>query len=934
MSYFDSQDMGKYSKFVNSLHDLGEILKKPLNKRTNSDNNLITSALEKIPFFKNYTTMFDQERSLLSTLTPVFKVEHYPARSVLSHHGNLVDKFFVIIEGNVRKYVPREHEDIEKELRARYILHAANTVTINQPQASIDIQDPTLLRRSNTILNIDASRTMAKALTLPGSFTSRAFDQEQDIYNAILNKQQSIVKQDQPLSQQEIESKVYEITGEEVQFFRSLRMSQKYFVETLLRFRRVKGLITGDYFGDIAMASHVPNDATLVAWDDVYIASIEKKDYERVFKSMIDDTQDKIDFLMPNLLPGFSSKTAINFIYNFKKEIYHVGEVIFKEGAKAEGFWMIKEGEIELFRTLDFQDKKKGAGLVETEESSHKKRKHKALIVRLSAGQLLGEEIIVGINERIFTAVSKASSSTLYFLETKYLHKNDETGKEVIKYLAAQTKISMEGKLKRLNSALMEANIVLSLPRNSDAGINVGARSKAKQTIDHLLTEFQGSEKEKEERDSTQLNTKTMLKPEHNPQEAAEWENLERLANLKYKLVLEKAKIDPKLLGDKNVDKKMEKKGYYESPDKLREFDFKEKKFYYPSSLFDHCIQNDKHLLKKKELQSKLRKNQQSLGAASELPKMAKKYLNINESAKVNSNSPRKLNLRSSTEFMVDFTRSPTNLADTSGRAKSYYSQDYPDLSELSPVYRLNTEKIERKKEFSATLSQKEIVNVSSGDSPLPYYTPKVLSSRLEEIDKQYSGTSSLFSPKEKVASTNFSGSIINKTSLPTLVPTGKEPFSPMAKKEKFGKINLERSLHAVLDSALKSETMRGERESSLNKKDFKKADVDNIKLGSPLSVRDSVRKSHQPKNKTEKIVHHLMKSMFDSSQNKEVAPDFMIGVRQNKEDIEASPRDLKLPNLGKKAVFSPRKISAKLKEKSENDYLSKLEKHELLLKY
>lgn len=882
MSYIDIQDMHHYTRFVSSFHDIGQILEKPTEQRSPSDNQLITATLQKIPLFKNYAALHQNDPHLLSSLAAVFKIEHYPERSVIFDHGELVDKFFLILHGDVRKYVPRDNEDIEKDKKARYILQHSSTLKANQLKSYIDFQDPQNIKRLKSIANLEALGSPDKA-KVDYRASLGNLDLTKIIANPNISKQRSPRKTEPALSEKEIGENLYETTPEEVQFFRSLNQPKRYFSDLVLRFRRVKGLLTGDYFGDVALASSLPNDTMLVAWNEVCIASIEKKDYEELFKTLLEDTRDKVDFLIPNLLPGFSSKTATSFTYNFRREVYYAGDILFSEGTQAKGFWMIKEGEIELYKTMKCQDKKKVATATEAEDGSPKKqKKHKVSIVRLSSGQLLGEEIIIGIKERLFTAIWKSSKSVVYFLDEKFLKQTDEAGKEVIKYLVARTKMNMESKLQRLNTALQEVSTVLNLPAEGDSE-EASKANKAKQTIDYMLNDFNCTEKEREEREKTSINTKTMLRLEHSTEEAAEWKSLERLAGLKYKLVLEKTKIDPKLLGNKKMDKAMEHKGYYESPDKMKEMEQKERKFYYPSSLFEHCIKTDKHLSKKRELQKKLHRNLQSLDIPLDSQRQSK---NAPEQSANNLNLVKSKSQAENTSYFINIPYNNPNSPgrDPSGRISFKHSVDFTELPPVSPTFRVNTDKakdIQEEVLYTATTA----ADLSARIPSLTHRSART-STRLKGI---VSPKTSSFAPSKE---SHIAAILAKKSSLPSIEM---ETFSPLAKMESPSKLALEQSLRTTLDNALKFETLRDNRDTKITsaRKEFGIGS-----FGGPLSGRNAANKDGQQKSK-----HNLMRSMFDRSMMKETAEEYQSSIAELKpvvEPLTGSPREVKLPKIGK----------------------------------
>lgn len=106
----------------------------------------------------------------------------------------------------------------------------------------------------------------------------------------------------------------------------------------------------GQAFGELALRSNnkkqSKRSATIICEDDVHLAFLEKKDYNRVIgESMEKKLNEQVDFIKNfRLSEGITKNTLVKLIYYFKEKTYRRRDIVFKENDDSDGMYFIKEG--------------------------------------------------------------------------------------------------------------------------------------------------------------------------------------------------------------------------------------------------------------------------------------------------------------------------------------------------------------------------------------------------------------------------------------------------------------------------------------------------------------------------------------------------------------------------------------------------------------
>ncbi|CDW72769.1 UNKNOWN [Stylonychia lemnae] len=252
-------------------------------------------------------------------------------------------------------------------------------------------------------------------------------------------------------------------------------------------FIEIVKLQSGKSFGEIALIKNKPRAATIKCNTDCHLAVMSKSDYQKVLQRIEQKSLNKIvDFL--HQIPFLHSwtRTSLSKLqYSFEQRIYKRNQTIYKEGEESNYVYLVKSGEFEVSKRIQFEEKKKlntkdYLGVKEEEKddpkkvisyvkvnqdsldmedflaqtSKEKKKKQKGSIyiednsklqnpqisyklAIVGCGQLLGEEDVLSNNRRYTTNVTCSSiQGEIFCIKSDEFHRrvksNNESWKVVI----------------------------------------------------------------------------------------------------------------------------------------------------------------------------------------------------------------------------------------------------------------------------------------------------------------------------------------------------------------------------------------------------------------------------------------------------------------------------------------------------------------------
>jgi len=559
-----------------------KLFSKPFEQRSPHENEYLIRSLKHMTFFSKESHR-EQSDAIYSKLLPVLKVQAVHGPSVVVHSGEMMNKFFVVLQGGIRRYTPMEPHEVETA-KAKISHRSLMAKESETSKANGQEVRRTIVRQG--CLSIVPEH--GKHLELPTP------KRKSEVFNT---------EEGETQAEEEANNDIFGVSPKELEYFEQLHMP-KYWTSKTFKYKRVRDLHEGDHFGDICLNFGLTNETILLAWDTIYLLSLEKKHYEQIFEQNVESAHEKAAFFKSNLLSNFSDRLVINFASLFETVHCRTGIQLFKEEKPTEGFWIIKEGNIEIIKTLELDRKNEKLELRDEKSPLFKKKLHKALVVTLGVPQLVGEEEVLGIGRRIFTAIARASSNTLYYMDGKTWCSLDESLKQIIQYLQGKAKTSIEGKLKRLVNALNEANIVRDLSLQYP-DMPVEERSP-KNFISSLTNHLRAIEKGWTSDKNPHLDSrKTQFDEDLKAHPDSDY--FKKLAGLKYKFEPsagnQKKIFSKKHISDSHNNSEIQEQAANKNSSKH---------YYFPTSLYQYCIESDVQMIKNREtLQFKLLKELQ-----------------------------------------------------------------------------------------------------------------------------------------------------------------------------------------------------------------------------------------------------------------------------------------------------------------------------------
>lgn len=119
-----------------------------------------------------------------------------------------------------------------------------------------------------------------------------------------------------------------------------------------LRYQLGNQLLPGDSFGELGLLNNKPRVATIVAEDDLVLATLTAGIYKSTLASV---EKEKIAKLMNFIKPIIMEKSDVisteklsNIYNNFKKEKYQRGNIILAAGQHISKIYLVKKGEVEV----------------------------------------------------------------------------------------------------------------------------------------------------------------------------------------------------------------------------------------------------------------------------------------------------------------------------------------------------------------------------------------------------------------------------------------------------------------------------------------------------------------------------------------------------------------------------------------------------------
>ena len=205
-------------------------------------------------------------------------------------------------------------------------------------------------------------------------------------------------------------------------------------------------LSDGDSFGEYALLNNQPRIASVQCINDTHLAVLSKESYMAILGRIENKRiEELVKFLRKfNIFKNWSRNTVVKISYFFKEREYTRKGVVFREGDPAEEVFFVKEGEIEIGKSVKSQQDPKAPHFRVVTPN------HNANIAIIGSGEIVGEEILSSLFYTYTCKVYSQSATLLVMSKKDFIEqiRNDESQSAMID----STKLKETVRSLRINS--------------------------------------------------------------------------------------------------------------------------------------------------------------------------------------------------------------------------------------------------------------------------------------------------------------------------------------------------------------------------------------------------------------------------------------------------------------------------------------------------
>ena len=299
---------------------------KPEN-RTPEEINLLIKAFDANKYFKNSYTDKNTYKDFIKTCTDHLQHEYFAPGETICHYGEIGTKFYIILKGTIDCFILRTEEEINRDF-----------AELTKPKELSDILNQTeslqndLKLIKGKLLNFNQNMTEIIRLK-KGTTTNMQNNPVLDFFKTMHQMNPNYYEECQVLKN--------------CPDFVTL-----YFYQEFCRFKKIRVMYPGDYFGEVALTLSKPRIATVTAREHLHVASLNKEDYNKIFEKQIEEMNQKMNCFLSQF-NSFSRDAIIKFTYEFKLVNFMANQVIFKQGDESDFLCLMKTGCVKLVKEFE-----------------------------------------------------------------------------------------------------------------------------------------------------------------------------------------------------------------------------------------------------------------------------------------------------------------------------------------------------------------------------------------------------------------------------------------------------------------------------------------------------------------------------------------------------------------------------------------------------
>lgn len=258
--------------------------------------------------------------------TDHLKYEYFEPSEAVCHYGEIGTKFYIILKGSIDCFILKTEEEINRDI-IELTKHKEIADVLNQNESlqnDLKTMKEKLIKYNENVTEIKLKKGTTKLFNI-------------DIFSNI----------------HALNPKYYD----------DVRVLKKepdkidlYFYQDFCRFKKIRVMYAGDFFGEIALSLSKPRIATITAREPLHLASLNKEDYNKIFENQIEEMNQKMICFLSQF-NTVSKDAIIKFTYEFKPMNFNSNQIIFKQNEDSGYVYLVKSGCVKLIKNIE-NDKK------------------------------------------------------------------------------------------------------------------------------------------------------------------------------------------------------------------------------------------------------------------------------------------------------------------------------------------------------------------------------------------------------------------------------------------------------------------------------------------------------------------------------------------------------------------------------------------------
>jgi cAMP-binding proteins - catabolite gene activator and regulatory subunit of cAMP-dependent protein kinases len=159
------------------------------------------------------------------------------------------------------------------------------------------------------------------------------------IMNVVRNFKRTLAKHEREKEKEKKKSNVLN--------FQEFPQLHQFIDEGVITVNQLSTIESGTVFGEIALSRKKPRSATVIATEETHLGVLTKKDFDEILYELENDRINKLaGFFQESLKMNIARDNVARFAFIFEKTKFTIQSVVFKKGEYAEGFYLVKSGQV------------------------------------------------------------------------------------------------------------------------------------------------------------------------------------------------------------------------------------------------------------------------------------------------------------------------------------------------------------------------------------------------------------------------------------------------------------------------------------------------------------------------------------------------------------------------------------------------------------